>query len=92
MTIKERSLKVIQEDISLKDIFNQEFLDKLKINFEDVDIIPIAVAFALKKDEITQDLINLSYRDDEDIENNTIIIDVQKNPDNLDSIIKTFEN
>lgn len=86
-----KCLRILKEDISLKDIFKEEFLNKLNENFEDNEIFPVGVAFILKNGEITEDMINLTYRNDEDISNNTIIIDVNNNPENIDLIKKSLE-
>ena len=75
----------------LKDIFKEEFLNKLNENFDNVEIIPVGVAFILKNDEITEDMINLTYRNDDDINNNIVLIDVNNNPENMDSIKKSLE-
>ena len=68
-----------------------EFLNKLNDNFEDLDIFPVGVAFVLKNGEITEDMINLTYRNDEDINNDILLIDVNNNPDNMDFIKKSLE-
>ncbi|MBE6505310.1 MAG: hypothetical protein E7Z73_06170 [Methanobrevibacter millerae] len=86
-----KCLRILKEGISLKDIFKDEFLNKLNDNFEDLDIFPVGVAFAVEKDDIDVDMINLAFRSDEDIKNNLVIIDVQKNPENMEKIIKVFE-
>ena len=86
-----KCLRILKEGISLKDIFKEEFLNKLNDNFEELDIFPVGVAFAVEKDDIDVDMINLAFRSDEDIKNNLVIIDVQKNPENMEKIIKVFE-
>ena len=86
-----KCLRILKEGISLKDIFHEEFLNKLDKNFGDLDVFPVGVAFALKKGEITEDMINLTYRDDDDINNNIIVIDIGKNPENMDLIKKSLE-
>lgn len=91
MVNEAKCLRILKEGISLKDIFKDEFLNKLNENFEDLDIFPVGVAFALEKDDIDVDMINLAFRSDEDIKNNLVIIDVQKNPKNMEKIIKVFE-
>lgn len=86
-----KCLRILKENISLKDIFKEEFLNKLNKNFEDNEILPVGIAFILKNEEITEDMINLTYRNDEDISNNTIIIDVNNNPENINRISKSLE-
>lgn len=86
-----KCLRILKEGISLKDIFKEEFLNKLDENFDGLDIFPVGVAFALKNGEITEDMINLTYRDDDDITNNIIVIDIGKNPENMDLIKKSLE-
>ena len=36
-------------------------------------------------------MINIFYRNDEEIDSNTVLIDVQTDPKNMDIIRKTFE-
>lgn len=86
-----KCLRILKEGISLKDIFKDEFLNKLNDNFEDLDVFPVGVAFVLKNGEITEDMFNLTYRNDEDINNNILLIDVNNNPDNMDYIKKSLE-
>ena len=86
-----KCLRILKEGMSLKDIFKEEFLNKLDENFGDLEVFPVGVAFALKNEEITEDMINLTYRDDDDINNNVIVIDIGKNPDNMDLIKKSLE-
>jgi hypothetical protein len=86
-----KSLRVLQEEISIKDILKEDFLVKLEKNFDEIDIFPVGIAFALKKDDVAVDMINLTYRDDDDLENNVVLIDVQKDPTNMDNIRKVFE-
>lgn len=85
-----KCLRILKENTSLNEIFNEKFLNKLEENFETLDIFPVGVAFILKNDEITEDMINLTYRNDEDIKNNVIVIDVNNNPDYLDAIKKSL--
>ena len=86
-----KCLRILKEGISLKDILKEEFLNKLEANFEDLEVVPVGVAFALKNGEITEDMNNLTYRDDADITNNVIVIDIGKNPENMDLIKKSLE-
>ena len=72
-------------------MFKEEFLNKLDENFDNVEIFPVGVAFILKNEEITEDMINLTYRNDDDINNNIILIDVNNNPDNMNPIKKSLE-
>ena len=91
MTKNTKSLRVLQEETSLNEVFNTDFLKKLEESFENLEIIPINVAFVLKDDGINKDIITLSYRTDEEIKSNTLLIDVQNNPETLDIIKKTLE-
>lgn len=91
MVEETKCLRILKEGISLKDIFREDFLNKLDENFEDLDIFPVGIAFTVEKDDIDVDLINLVVRNDDDIKNNLVMIDVQKNPKNLEKIIKVFE-
>ena len=86
-----RSLRVLQDEVSLKEVFNPVFLKKLEENFENLEVIPIGVSFVLREDEINKDIINLSYRNDEEIKSNTVLIDVQNNPETLETIKKILE-
>ena len=86
-----KCLRILKEGISLKDILKEEFLNKLDENFGELEVIPVGVAFALKDGEITKDMINLTYRDDTDIMDNTLVIDIGKDPENIDLIIKSLE-
>lgn len=86
-----KCLRILKEGISLKDVLKEEFLNKLEANFEDLDVVPIGVAFALKNEEITEDMINLTYRDDEDINDNILVIDIGKNPEHMEAIKKSLE-
>ena len=91
MVEETKCLRILKEGISLKDIFREDFLNKLDENFEDLDIFPVGIVFTVEKDDIDVDLINLVVRNDDDIKNNLVMIDVQKNPKNLEKIIKVFE-
>lgn len=86
-----KCLRILKEGISLKDIFKEEFLNKLDENFGDLEVFPVGVAFVLKNEEITDDMINLTYRDDDDINNNIIVIDIGKNPEHMEAIQKSLE-
>ncbi len=86
-----KCLRILKEGISLKDIFEEEFLDKLNENFEDLDVFPVGVAFAVQKEDITADMIQLSYRNDDEIENNLVMIDVQKDYENMSKIMNVFK-
>ncbi len=85
-----KSLRILKEGVSLKDIFKEEFLDKLNENLGDNEVIPIGAAFILKNGEVTEDMFNLAYRSDDDIDANIILIDVNNNPDNMDIIQKSL--
>lgn len=85
-----KCLKILKEGLSLKDIFKEEFLNKLDENFEGLDIFPIGIALAIQKEDITEDFIQLSYKNDDDIENNVLLIDIQNNPEYMSKIINTL--
>lgn len=91
MTNDTMSLRVLQKDVSLKEVFNQDFLKKLEESFDNLEIIPVGIAFVLKDSGINEDMINISYRNDEEIKSNTVLIDVQTNPKNMDIIRKAFD-
>ena len=86
-----KSLRILKEGVSLKNIFKEEFLEKLDENFGDLEVVPVGVAFILKRDEITDDFVNLTNRDDDDIANNIVLIDVGKKPEYMDFINKSLE-
>lgn len=86
-----KCLKILKEGISLKDIFKEEFLNKLDENFEDLDVFPVGVAFAVQKEDITDDIIQLNYRNDDEINNNVVMIDTQNNHENINRIINSFK-
>ena len=50
MTEEVKCLRILKEGISLKDIFKEEFLNKLDENFDNVEIFPVGVAFVLKNE------------------------------------------
>ena len=83
-----KCLRILKEGVSLKDIFKEEFLDKLNENFDDNEVIPIGAAFILRNGEVTEDMFNLAYRNDDDIDDNIILIDVNNNPGNMEIIQK----
>lgn len=91
MTDDVKCLKILKEGISLKDIFKEEFLNKLDENFEDLDVFPVGVAFAVQKEDITEDIIQLNYRNDDEINNNVVMIDTQNNHENINRIINSFK-
>ena len=86
----EKCLRILKKGVSLKDIFKDEFINKLNDNFENSEVVPVGVAFVLKNNEITEDMINLTYRNDEDINNEIVLIDVNNNPDNMNAIKKSL--
>ena len=81
-----KSLRILKEGVSLKDIFNEEFLNKLNENSGDIEVIPVGAAFILKDGEITKDMFNLAYRNDEEISNDIVLIEVNDDPQNLEII------
>ena len=91
MTDDIKYLRVLKEGLSLKEIFSEEFLNKLKDNFEDFEILPVGVAFAIQKDNVTEDMIQLNYRTDDEMDNNIIMIDAQNNHENITRILNSFK-
>lgn len=55
-----KCLKILKEELSLNDIFKEEFLNKLDENFEGLDVFPIGIALAIQKEDITEDFIQVS--------------------------------
>ena len=55
-----KCLKILKEELSLNDIFKEEFLNKLDENFEGLDVFPIGIALAILKEDITEDFIQVS--------------------------------
>lgn len=90
MTEDVMCLRILKKDISINDIFKEEFLDNLKENFKDSDIFPVGVAFAIQKEDITEDIVQLSYRNDDEIKNDIVMIDAQ-NHENITKIITSFK-
>ncbi|MBE6508248.1 MAG: hypothetical protein E7Z77_02415 [Methanobrevibacter sp.] len=86
-----KCLRILKEGVYLEDIFKEEFLNKLNENFGDKKIIPVGAAFILKSGEVTEDIFNLAYRNDNEIDNNIVLIEVNDNPENLE-IIKNSLN
>lgn len=91
MTEDMKCLRILKEGVSLSDVFKEDFLDNLDENFGDFDVFPVGIAFAVQKEDITEDMINLTYRDDNDIQDNIIVIDVGKNPEHMDKILNSFK-
>ena len=86
-----KCLRILKEGVSLEDIFKEEFLNKLNENSGDKEIIPVGAAFILKSGEITEDILNLGYRNDNEINTNIVFIEVNDDPKNLE-IIKNSLN
>ena len=91
MTDDIKCLRILLDNFSLKDIFKEDFLKKIEENFKEYDVLPIGLAFALKNGEITEDMISISYRNDDEIKDNIALVDVQTNPENLAIIKKVLE-
>ncbi|MCI6931362.1 MAG: hypothetical protein MR750_08945 [Methanobrevibacter boviskoreani] len=83
---EKKVLRILQEDVDLKKLFNQEFLDKLNSNFKDLNISPVVIGFSVEKDDIENDNVTVGYRNDDDLSNNTVVISVSNNPDNIDKM------
>ena len=83
---EKKVLRILQEDVDLKKLFNQEFLDKLNSNFKDLKISPVVIGFSVEKDDIENDNVTVGYRNDDDLSNNTVDISVSNNPDNIDKM------
>lgn len=87
-----KCFKILQDNVALEKISNEDFLKKIKENFKEYDVYPIALAFVLKKEELTEEVISISCRDDEALKNNTAIIEIQNNPDNMKIIKKILDD
>lgn len=84
------ALRVLQENTNIKNLIDEEFFNKLQENFEDSKIIPIAVAFAIEKEDIPTDNINIIHRNDTDVEKNIVLIDISNNPEHMDNVLKSL--
>lgn len=87
----EKYLRAVKDGVTVKDFFNPDFINKLESTFEGFNIIPVGLAFALEKDNVTQDTINLLHRTDDDVSNKRIIIDLN-DPDNMEIILKLLNS
>lgn len=87
----EKYLRAVKDGVTVKDYFNPDFINKLESAFEDFNIIPVGLAFALEKDNVTQDTINMLHRTDDDVSNKRIIIDLN-DPDNMEIILKLLDS
>ena len=89
--MEDKCLRILQDGVKLEELLNEEFMNKLNENFEGMNIFPIAVTFAIEKDDIVQDNINLLHRNDEERGSNTIMVDVSSNPKNMPKIINSLK-
>lgn len=87
----EKYLRAVKDGVTVKDFFNPDFINKLESTFEGFNIIPVGLAFALEKDNVTQDTINMLHRTDDDVSNKRIIIDLN-DPDNMEIILKLLNS
>lgn len=87
-----KCLRILKGGVSLKDIFKEEFLDKLNENFGELDVFPVGVAFAVQNEDITEDMIQLNYRNEDEINNNIVLIDAKNNHENINKIINSFND
>lgn len=84
-------LRAVHEGVNIKKFFNPEFLEALKNNFgEDYKIIPFGLAFTIEKEDVTKDTVNLVHKNDENIENNILMVDLHSS-ENMDKILKTLD-
>lgn len=61
-----KCLRSLQDNVSLKDIFKEDFLKKIEENFKEYDVLPIGLAFA-KKGYATQILLKEGMLKDGDL-------------------------
>ncbi|WP_304103910.1 hypothetical protein [Methanobrevibacter ruminantium] len=87
----EKYLRAVKEGVTIKDYFNPEFLANLESAFEGFEIIPVGLAFALEKDDTPKDTINMLHRNDDDVNNNRIMIDLN-DPENMEIILKLLDS
>lgn len=86
-----KCLKILKEGVSLKSIFKEEFLNKIDENFGDLDVFPVGIAFAIQKEDITEDIIQLTHRNDDEIKNDIVLIDIQNDYNHMSKIINTLK-
>ena len=87
----EKYLRAVKEGVAIRDYFNPEFISNLESAFEDYKIIPVGLAFALEKDDASKDTINMLHRNDDDVNNNRIIIDLN-DPENMEIVLKLLNS
>lgn len=89
--VEKRALRVLQENVQVKNLLDKDFLKKLEENFEDYDIVPIAISFSIEKEGITKDTVTLIHRNENDFKEKKVVVDVSKSPEVMDNVLKTFE-
>lgn len=89
--VEKMALRVLQENVQVKELLDKDFLKKLEENFDDYDVVPIAISFSLEKEGITKDAITLIHRNETDFKEKKVVVDVNESPEVMDMILKTFE-
>ena len=56
-----------------------------------MDVFPVGIAFAIQKEDITEDIIQLTHRDDDEIKNDIVLIDIQNDYNHMSKIINTLK-
>lgn len=91
MAEETKCLKILKDGVSLKSIFKEEFLNKLDENFEGLDVFPVGIALAIQKEDITEDIIQLTHRNDDEIKKDLVLIDIQNDYNYMSKIINTLK-
>lgn len=86
-----KCLKILKDETSLKDIFKEEFLNKLSENFGELDVFPVGIALAVQKEDITEDIIQLTHRNDDEIKKDIVLIDIQNDYNHMSKIINSLK-
>ena len=79
--MEDKCLKILQDNVKLEELLNEDFIHKPNENFEDVNMFPISITFA----------INLIYRNDKERNDNTVMVDVSVDPKNMSKIIDSLK-
>lgn len=91
MAEETKCLKILKDGVSLKSIFKEEFLNKLDENFEGLDVFPVGIALAIQKEDITEDIIQLTHRNDDEIKKDLVLVDIQNDYNYMSKIINTLK-
>lgn len=76
--------KIALKGVALKDLFKEDFLEKLESNFNNFSIINLAL---IVDDNKPSNLISIGHVSSEDSENNIVTIDV-KNEEYLNKVLE----